>query len=75
MCGELLIYPESAIRHTQVLLAEQLHPLVGHSNIIEFLNHAADEHWNKEPGHVPIHFKAVLLKGSGKPDYKFEDLI
>jgi hypothetical protein len=65
----------SCTRIEAVLLAEQLHPLVNHPNIIKLLNHAADEHWNKEFGHVPIHFRAVLLKGSGKLDYKFEDLI
>jgi hypothetical protein len=65
----------SCTRIEAVLLAQQLHPLVSHSNIIKILNVAADEHWNKEPGHVPIHFRAVLLKGSGKTDYKFDDRI
>jgi hypothetical protein len=64
----------SCTRIEAVLLAEELHPLLENSNIIELLNQAADEHWNKESGHVPIHFRAVILKGSGKPEYEFVDL-
>jgi hypothetical protein len=54
-------------------LGDRFHPLIGHSNIIDRLNKAAAEHWNRELGRVPVRFRAVYLKrAEGK--FGFEDI-
>lgn len=65
---------KSCKRIEAVLLAEHLHPLVGHRRIIRMLNEAAYLHWNKSPDYVPVNFRATVLKRSIAPSYQFNDV-
>ena len=56
-----------------VFLADQFHPLVEHRNLIDRLNKAAADNWNKEPGRVPVSFRAVHLIRSTR-DFDFKDV-
>jgi hypothetical protein len=59
-----------------VLLAEQLHPLIGHSKVLECLNEAAVQNWNARQDHVPVTFHAKILKrpAIGDDDYGFVEI-
>jgi hypothetical protein len=51
-----------------VLLAEKIHPLVGHSKIVETLNNAADRAWNRG-GKASIRFHAASVSGDNPTQF------